>query len=170
MNFKEDKSIAAIPTRYKGYHFRSRLEARWAVFFDALGIKWEYEVQGYDLGKFGWYLPDFTITTPFGQKYIYEVKPGNERDLLAEEKLKQLTKTGSVLYGDPYEMLIKPDGELMMCPRCGAIGESFEAGRYEEKSSFGCWVCDFETPSIGDVEERVLFSKAFIINHTKAQS
>jgi hypothetical protein len=40
MNFKQDKGIVAIPTRYKGYHFRSRLEARWAVFFDALGIKW----------------------------------------------------------------------------------------------------------------------------------
>ena len=31
--------IAAIETKYKGYRFRSRLEARWAVFFDALGIK-----------------------------------------------------------------------------------------------------------------------------------
>lgn len=38
--------IAAIPTRYAGCHFRSRLEARWAVFFDTLGIKWEYEPEG----------------------------------------------------------------------------------------------------------------------------
>lgn len=36
--------IKPIQTRYKGYHFRSRLEARWAVFFDALGIAWKYEV------------------------------------------------------------------------------------------------------------------------------
>jgi hypothetical protein len=28
--------IKAIETSYKGYRFRSRLEARWAVFFDAL--------------------------------------------------------------------------------------------------------------------------------------
>jgi hypothetical protein len=56
-------SIKAIPTRYKGYHFRSRLEARWAVFFDALGLKWEYEKEGYDLGKEhgGYYLPDFYL-------------------------------------------------------------------------------------------------------------
>lgn len=27
--------IKAIDTYYKGYRFRSRLEARWAVFFDA---------------------------------------------------------------------------------------------------------------------------------------
>lgn len=33
--------IKAIETYYKGYMFRSRLEARWAVFFDASGIKWE---------------------------------------------------------------------------------------------------------------------------------
>ena len=31
------------PTKYAGILFRSRLEARWAVFFDALGISWEYE-------------------------------------------------------------------------------------------------------------------------------
>lgn len=53
--------IKAIETRYKGYRFRSRLEARWAVFFDALGVRWEYEPQGYDLGDLGWYLPDFFI-------------------------------------------------------------------------------------------------------------
>ena len=32
--------IKAIETSYKGYLFRSRLEARWAVFFDALGLVW----------------------------------------------------------------------------------------------------------------------------------
>lgn len=35
--------IKPIETVYKGYRFRSRLEARWAVFFDAQGIEWEYE-------------------------------------------------------------------------------------------------------------------------------
>lgn len=36
-------------TPYKGYWFRSRLEARWAVFFDTLGLKWLYEPEGFDL-------------------------------------------------------------------------------------------------------------------------
>mgnify|MGYP001564766639 CR=1 FL=1 len=53
--------IKAIETRYKGYRFRSRLEARWAVFFDALGIVWEYEKEGFDLGAAGYYLPDFWL-------------------------------------------------------------------------------------------------------------
>jgi hypothetical protein len=48
----------AIETRYKGYRFRSRLEARWAVFFDALGLRWEYEPEGFELPS-GRYLPDF---------------------------------------------------------------------------------------------------------------
>jgi hypothetical protein len=39
--------LTAIPTRYAGCHFRSRLEARWAVAFDSLGLRWEYEHQGY---------------------------------------------------------------------------------------------------------------------------
>jgi hypothetical protein len=50
-----------IPTTYKGYRFRSRLEARWAVFFDTLGVQWEYEKEGYDLGPAGPYLPDFWL-------------------------------------------------------------------------------------------------------------
>lgn len=52
--------IKAIETRYKGYRFRSRLEARWAVFFDAAGVKWEYETQGFMLPS-GPYLPDFLL-------------------------------------------------------------------------------------------------------------
>jgi hypothetical protein len=59
-------TLKAIQTRYKGYHFRSRLEARWAVFFDALGVPWEYEKEGYDLGDAGYYLPDFWLPTVRG--------------------------------------------------------------------------------------------------------
>ena len=55
------KRIRAIETKYQGYRFRSRLEARWAVFFSALHTEWDYEPEGYDLGKAGWYLPDFWL-------------------------------------------------------------------------------------------------------------
>jgi hypothetical protein len=53
-------TIAAVETTYAGHRFRSRLEARWAVFFDAYGVKWLYEPQGYDVGG-TWYLPDFWL-------------------------------------------------------------------------------------------------------------
>lgn len=58
------KTIKPIETVYKGYRFRSRLEARWAVFFDALQIEWKYEPEGFDLGEAGWYLPDFWLPHP----------------------------------------------------------------------------------------------------------
>lgn len=54
------REIKAIETYYKGYHFRSRVEARWAIFFDALGIDYEYEVEGFDMEGTR-YLPDFYI-------------------------------------------------------------------------------------------------------------
>jgi hypothetical protein len=58
----EPKEVQAIQTLYAGCHFRSRTEARWAVFFDAIGLEWEYEVEGYELPS-GRYLPDFFLPT-----------------------------------------------------------------------------------------------------------
>jgi hypothetical protein len=53
-------SIAAIETAYASCRFRSRLEARWAVFFDDMGIPWKYEPEGFDIcGRR--YLPDFYL-------------------------------------------------------------------------------------------------------------
>lgn len=67
--------MKALPTIYGGIKFRSRNEARWAVFFDAMGIKWTYEDQGYKLNNGDTYLPDFRIRLASG-KYLYvEAKP-----------------------------------------------------------------------------------------------
>lgn len=52
--------IKAIETKYAGCLFRSRLEARWAVVFDRLGIRWEYEPEGFELDDTR-YLPDFRL-------------------------------------------------------------------------------------------------------------
>lgn len=76
--------IKAIETTYGGYRFRSRLEARWAVFMDSLGIGWEYEPEGYETSA-GRYLPDFRIVSGMrdavGERGIYP-----ERPILAEVK------------------------------------------------------------------------------------
>lgn len=71
------KIIKSIETIYKGFKFRSRLEARWAVFFDALHVPWEYEKEGFDI-EGEWYLPDFYL--PKQRTYI-EIKPnpGNNK-------------------------------------------------------------------------------------------
>lgn len=50
-----------IETIYNGHRFRSRLEARWAVFFDACGIGYEYEPEGFQFEDGTKYLPDFLI-------------------------------------------------------------------------------------------------------------
>lgn len=70
-------AIKAIETEYKGHLFRSRLEARWAVFFESLGIEWEYETEGFELPSGQRYLPDFHL--PKHQLWV-EVK-GSEDDL-----------------------------------------------------------------------------------------
>lgn len=61
----------AIETVYGGYRFRSRLEARWGVFFDAVGSAWEYEPEGFIVDGAP-YLPDFLL--PKSEQYL-EVKP-----------------------------------------------------------------------------------------------
>jgi hypothetical protein len=47
-----EQTYKAIETVYDGYRFRSRLEARWAVFFNAMGIKYKYEDEGYKYSSF----------------------------------------------------------------------------------------------------------------------
>jgi hypothetical protein len=63
--------LKAIETHYNGYRFRSRLEARWAVFLDTLGVPYQYEPQGFDLGGLA-YLPDFWLPD---QRCWLEIKP-----------------------------------------------------------------------------------------------
>lgn len=83
--------IKPIETQYKGYRFRSRLEARWAVFFDALGLKWEYEPEGFDLGEEGWYLPDFRLSVPGRKVGLWlEIKPGDPEPTALMRATKQV--------------------------------------------------------------------------------
>jgi len=100
--------IKAIETQYKGYRFRSRLEARWAVFFDALGLKWGYEPEGYDLGKAGYYLPDFYLPQ-IG--CFWEVKPENGASNEDEQRLWAFALSGEnlvVAFGSPGSYQAKP--------------------------------------------------------------
>lgn len=47
---------------YAGVEFKSRLEARWARFFDALGAPWEYEPRTFRMRGQEWqYTPDFHL-------------------------------------------------------------------------------------------------------------
>lgn len=82
--------IAAIPTIYRGRKYRSRLEARWAAFFDLLN--WKHEYEPFDLG--GW-SPDFLLQG----KVLVEIKPVTTADVATCEKMfNALARLGR--YGD----------------------------------------------------------------------
>lgn len=69
--------MKAIETRYKGYRFRSRLEARWAVFFDEMQLDWEHEPEGFDFGYGIFYLPDFLVRLNLNRYFFVEIKRKN---------------------------------------------------------------------------------------------
>lgn len=126
-------SAKAIETHYKGYRFRSRLEARWAVFFDAIGVDWEYEVEGYSLPDKTAYLPDFKLhtTTLDGQPRIHfiEIKP--DRDPTEDEvnKAYQLARAECVpvciVAGDPYPIFAERNYKnfTLFQPETGEIAD-----------------------------------------------
>jgi hypothetical protein len=74
-----------IETTYGGTRFRSRLEARWAVFFNELDIEWHFELEGFELPS-GRYLPDFWLPGVKGRNgdgpvgIWFEVKRPGELD------------------------------------------------------------------------------------------
>lgn len=93
-------AIKAIDTVYNGYRFRSRTEARVAIFFDVLHIVYEYEKEGYILPDGTWYLPDFWL--PELNCFI-EVKgkePTQEERRKARLLAQGTGKTVYILWGD----------------------------------------------------------------------
>lgn len=130
-------TIQAIETEYRGYRFRSRLEARWAVFFSTLGVPYEYEPEGFELGNGVRYLPDFWL--PTWDAWV-EVKPnmdacdtGRAMDRLS--KLAENTgKLGLLLIGEVWPgttdiLLARPKGywegtsytRISQCSLCDGI-------------------------------------------------
>lgn len=86
----ERRRHVGIPTLYKGIRFRSRLEAKWANFFDRLGWQWEYE----PFDCHGW-IPDFILLGK--TSVLVEVKPIVNYDLATEAKIDRANKKHQVL-------------------------------------------------------------------------
>lgn len=86
--------VRAIETVYNHYRFRSRLEARWAVFFDTLSIPYEYEKEGYELDGVR-YLPDFWLPE---QKYFIEIKGEAPTEQEHEKALKLAQQSGHKVF------------------------------------------------------------------------
>lgn len=104
--------IKAHPTLYRDVQFRSRLEARWACFFDLAHWKWEYE----PIDLEGW-TPDFRVEFPCSHSECRTWINGKEMNygshtLLIEVKpyysIKEFENHPCMLYG--YGGLSKEEG------------------------------------------------------------
>lgn len=158
-------AITPIQTTYKGYRFRSRLEARWAVFMDRLGIGWEYETEGFHLPH-GNYLPDFWL--PSLCTWL-EIKPAGLESPLARELCSDLAIASSssvILFTglppgyvgwDPFtgqeDRSCSDSGEIFwpsgggdnryawcVCHDCGLVGIQFD-GRSDRLACKECYAC-----------------------------
>lgn len=112
-------TITPKETVYAGYRFRSRLEARWAAFFDLLGWKWDYEPI-----DFGTWSPDFAI---YGNQTVYvEVKPITD---FSNEVAEKINGSGCVkpalIVGAtcPLKDALESCSSFQELPQLGWIGE-----------------------------------------------
>lgn len=101
--------MRALPAIYNGQRFASRLECRWAYFWDALGVPWSYEPEVLELAGDApiTYIPDFFL--PDMQCWV-EIKGEIVSDvagLLIIEKCRRLALQSSrpviLCFSEPYD-------------------------------------------------------------------
>lgn len=157
--------LKAIETQYNGYRFRSRLEARWAVFLDAAGVPYKYEPEGYDLDGI-LYLPDFYLPK---LECWFEVKGGKVTDEAAHKAymLCRATRQTVLMAGDMFNenphvwlwrwrymdgmniqaVVLRPDTVWAQCSECGTIVPAryqVDENDYVPMSSLGRCECTNE--------------------------
>jgi len=122
------RTLKAIETKYRGIYFRSMLEARWAMFFDLIGLRYVYECVGMDVyGE--WYLPDFYL--PDSNAHV-EIKPdciGVEEQLRVDRLMKAWRGMKDYLLlikGHPGQYAVSDcngfdDMQFARCRRCDGL-------------------------------------------------
>ncbi len=144
--------MKAIETIYNGYRFRSKLEAKWAVFFDQLGIRYEYEPEAFKVDN-GWYTPDFFLPNVC-LRYAdtigvcLEIKPTAwEYDRPYVDRISKAANGMPLLLlpGDPLEFVdygygteggyqVSPGWDncmiMVWCPDCCSLKFEFSEGNY----------------------------------------
>lgn len=145
--------IKSIQTEYNGYHFRSLTEARWAIFFDELGIKYMYEPEGYEMSDGTKYLPDFYL--PESETFFEAKGIMTDIDMHKIEQLQEDLKIaiaigysdmtfqsssddwGGEEYGIYYFLESKSGSYLGKCPKCNRYFFFGNTGSYR------CRCCGF---------------------------
>ncbi len=142
-------NIPAIETKYRGMIFRSRLEARWAAFFDRAGWHWEYEP--FDLH--GW-VPDFAIRAPSGlgrKPVLVEVKPILE---MHGPTIKRIERAISAS-GLDYEALL--------------LGSGIVTDNLQKYAYLG-WLGEHNLDFNGEMVGVLNFAPALLVNHSQLSS
>lgn len=153
--------MKSIDTYYNGNYFRSRLEARWAVFFDLIGVKYTYEPNGFKNENGEYYLPDFHLHNVIlrnGNHSIdgiyLELKPKSYDDSTIKQA-EWFTKVLVLFKGNPdngvwlsglgeynvdnYQLTPHWDDCMAFwkCSECGQVKVEFQEGNYDY-----CPICD----------------------------
>lgn len=158
--------MKVIETSYQGYKFRSRLEARWAVYFGSMDFEYFYEFEGYDLGEAGWYLPDFYL--PHVNMWA-EVKPTafSKKELRKLQALVMFTrKPALMLIGMPerrpyraicLDTICTPNGLY----RCDLILSNYHNYYRNERRFYGDPSDgEINNPNFDDIDAGVLAAKS----------
>lgn len=135
-----------LPSYYKGIQFRSRLESRWAIYFDLIGLAWQYEAEGYTTPH-GNYLPDFDC----GECGLVEVKPtidamlverGKFWDLACMLKRKVFCVVGPPSLAGHYGW--RHDGEAIeACSKQGEVGNIYDPTFCWYAFTYKNWGCPY---------------------------
>lgn len=152
------QEVVSKETIYNGYRFRSRLEARWAVFFDKLKVPYQYEPDTFHCTDGSQYTPDFFLPKAYlrsnESKGLYlEVKhegwneggyPGEHREYIGRISTALSSKNLVMFCGEPADAIrYQPtEGNEQLCPswdnymglvyceKCGALKAEFWESAY----------------------------------------
>jgi len=121
-----DYRIAAIPTVYRGRRYRSRLEARWAAFFDLLD--WKHEYEPFDLGE---WTPDFIMRE--GIDCLVEIKPISAFDRKVWDRIALCAEEHSAC---PSIFLSRVAPEVIgSAVEIGWLSNRFDRGKFPEPTA-----------------------------------
>lgn len=151
-----------LPTTYKGVRFRSRLEARYAAFFDELSWPWKYE----PIDLCG-YLPDFILGFEQGD-VLFEVKGSVEDETIAKAKVEAsgwngeaIVASGEVVGPRIGSMLgTSPmgfewgDADVFYCINCG------QPSLHSSSGSWHCRLCGESEGHVGHFDPQEAWLRA----------
>lgn len=131
-------NVISHPTWFNGVRFRSRLEAKWAAFFEMQGWRWEYEPM-----ELGGYLPDFVVHPgQYTPCVAVEVKPlrwdGSEHDL------RHLDLAHAKMAGHDWDCEILIVGSAVLPGRLGLVRDD-QSRLWCEAVPFRCLDCGHST-------------------------